>query len=88
MYEENNLSKLIKNIKWAVSFYYNKMRWFTQKWNWVQNKIWARWFSKTYLDSEEHWQKAINYTLENHQKHEIKSIYQLVNRGFQPFENQ
>jgi REP element-mobilizing transposase RayT len=81
-YEENNLSKLIKNIKWAVSFNYSKLKWFSKKWDWVQNKIWARWFSITYLDTDEHYERAINYTKENHDKHWIKSIYQFVNRGF------
>ena len=82
MYEENNLSKLIKNIKWAVSFKYSKLKWFTKSWDWVQNKIWARWYSITYLDNDEHYSKAIKYTLDNHIKHEINNIYQLVNRGF------
>ena len=80
MYEEDNLSEFIRKIKWAVSFQYSRIKEFWEKWEWRQNKIWARWFSKTYLDTEEHLEKAIKYTLENHNKHEIKSIYQLVNR--------
>lgn len=82
MYEENNLSEFIRKIKGSVSFNYSKIKKFSEKWGWRQSKIWARWFSKTYLDNDEHYEKAIKYTLENHQKHEIKSIYQLVNRGF------
>jgi len=82
MYEENNFSKLIKNIKWAVSFKYSRIKGFSKSGDWIQNKIWARWYSITYLDDDEHYKKAIKYTLENHQKHEINNIYQLVNRGF------
>lgn len=81
-YEENNLSKLIKNIKWAVSFNYSKLKGFLKKWEWVQNKIWARWFSITYLDTDEHYKKAIEYTQNNHIKHWINNIYKSVNRGF------
>ena len=82
MVEENDLSKIMKNIKWAVSFKYLKLKWFTKSWDWVQNKLWAKSFSKTYLDTDENYEKAIKYTLTNHKKHEINNIYQLVNRGF------
>ena len=81
MYEENDLSEFIRKVKWAVSFEYFKSKKYSEKWLWRQNKLWARGFSKTYLDTQEHYDKAIKYTLENHKKHEIKSIYQLVNRG-------
>ena len=79
IYEENNLSKLIKNIKGSTSFYYSKAKKLTKKWEWIQNKIWAKWFSKTYLDTEEYIEKVIRYTLENHNKHKIENILQLVN---------
>jgi len=79
-YEKNNLSKLIKNIKWSVSFKYSKIKWFSRTWKWVQNKIWAKWYSITYLDTEEHHKKAIKYTLKNHEKHQINNIYHLVNK--------
>lgn len=81
MYEENNLPEFIRKIKWAVSFQYSRIKNFWLLWEWRKNKIWARWFSKTYLDTEEYYEKAIKYTLENHEKHEIKNIFQLVNRG-------
>lgn len=81
MYEENYLSEFIRKIKWFVSFKYSKIKKFTEKWNWRQSKIWARWYSITYLDNDEHYEKAIEYTLKNHEKHEINNIYQLVNRG-------
>lgn len=42
MYEENNLSKLIKNIKWSVSFKYSRMKWFSKSGDWIQNKIWGK----------------------------------------------
>ena len=74
MVEENDLSKIMKNIKWAVSFKYLKLKWFTKSWDWVQNKLWAKSFSKTYLDTDENYEKAINYTLTNHEKHEINNI--------------
>ena len=74
-YEENNLSKFIQNIKWSVSFYYSKLKWFSKKWEWAQSKLWARWFSITYLDTEEYYEKAIEYTINNHDKHWIKNIY-------------
>ena len=82
IYEEKNLSKLIKNIKWTVSFNYSKLKECSKKWEWAQSKIWAKWYSITYLDTEEYYNKAIEYTINNHDKHWIKSIYQLVNRGF------
>ncbi len=81
MYEENNLSEFIRKIKWWVSFKYCRIKEFWENLWWRQNKIWARWFSKTYLDTEEHYKKAIKYTLENHIKHEIENIYPFVNRG-------
>jgi REP element-mobilizing transposase RayT len=80
MYEESNLSELIQKIKWGVSYEYTKIKKIVNKWEWRKNKIWARWFSKTYLDTEEHFEKAVKYTLDNHKKHEILDIYQLVNR--------
>jgi len=80
MYEENNLSELIRKIKWFVSFRYSREKQFWIEWEWRQNKIWARWYSKTYLDTEEHYEKAIEYTENNHEKHGIKNIYQFVNR--------
>ena len=81
IYEENKLSEFIRKIKWWVSFQYSRIKKFSWKWEWRQNKIWARWFSKTYLDTEEHYEKAIKYTLENHEKHNNKNILQFVNRG-------
>ena len=81
MYEENNLSEFIRKIKGSISFQYSRIKKFWEKWEWRQNKIWARWFSKTYLDTEEHYEKAIKYTLENHSKHEINNILHSVNRG-------
>ena len=87
MYEENELSEFIRKVKGSVSFNYSKMNNFTETWDWRQNKIWARWFSKTYLDTEQHYEKSIKYTLENHNKHNILNIYPLVNRGLEPFEN-
>lgn len=80
MYEENNLPELIRKIKWGVSYDYTKIKNLINKWEWRKNKIWARWFSKTYLDTEEHFEKAVKYTLDNHKKHEVLDIYQLVNR--------
>ena len=81
MYEENELSEFIRKIKWAVSFRYSRDKGFSKKWEWRWNKIWARWFSITYLDTDEHYEKAIKYTLENHNKHENSNIYPFVNRG-------
>lgn len=80
MYEENDLSELIRKIEWFVSFKYSREKQFWIEWEWRKNKIWARWYSKTYLDTQEHYEKAIEYTENNHEKHEIKNIYQLVNR--------
>jgi REP element-mobilizing transposase RayT len=79
-YEENNLEKLIKNLKWYVAFKFLHLKWFTKSWEWFQNKLWARSFSKTYLDTDEHLKKAITYTLENHNKHEIDDLYKYVSR--------
>ncbi len=81
MYEENDLSKFIWILKGAISFNYSKIHNFTESWDWRKNKLWARWFSKTYLDTEKHYEKAIKYTLENHNKHEIDNILPFVNRG-------
>ena len=80
MYEENNLSEFIRKIKWYVSFKYTRIKKFWESWEWRKNKIWAKWFSKTYLDTDEHLEKAIKYTIDNHNKHEIKNILQLVNK--------
>ena len=81
VYEENDLSNLIKNIKWSVSFQYSRIKGFSEKWEWSQTKIWARGFSITYLDTQEHYEKALNYTISNHEKHWIENIFNLVNRG-------
>lgn len=48
----------------------------------IQTKIWARWFSITYLDDDEHYYKAIQYTKNNHNKHLIDNILPFVNRWF------
>jgi len=81
MCEESELSEFIRKLKWAVSFKFLREKWFSKSWDWRNNKLWSRWFSKTYLDTEEHLEKAIKYTLENHEKHEIENILPLVNRG-------
>ncbi len=79
--EEYDLAELVRKLKAAVSFRYSKIKKYTQKWEWRQSKIWARWYSKTYLDIDEHYNKAVKYTLENHTKHNIDSIYITLNRG-------
>ena len=81
MYEENDISEFIRKIKGGVSFEYSKIKKFSENWEWIQNKIWARWFSNTYLDTDEHYEKAIEYTLSNHIHHKISNIYPFVNRG-------
>lgn len=78
-YEEEELSTLIQKIKWFVSFQYSRKKEYSNSGDGRQNQIWAKWYSKTYLDTQEHYQKAIKYTLENHNKHEIPSIYDSVN---------
>jgi len=81
MYEDNDLSEFIRKLKWAVSFKFLREKWFSKSWDWRANKLWSRWFSETYLDNDEHIEKAIKYTLENHNKHKIENILQHVNRG-------
>ena len=80
MYDDKKLSKFIWQIKWGVSFEYSRLKKISKSWDWKAVKIWAKWFSKTFLNNEEHYEKAINYTLENHIKHEIKSIFPQINR--------
>ena len=76
MYDDEKLSKFIWELKWWVSFEFLRTKNISEKWDWKINKLWAKWFSKTFLNNEEHYEQAIEYTLENHKKHEIKSIYQ------------
>jgi REP element-mobilizing transposase RayT len=76
MYDDEKLSKFIWELKWWVSFEFLRTKNISEKWDWKTNKLWAKWFSKTFLNNEEHYEQAIEYTLENHKKHEIKSIYQ------------
>ncbi|MDQ7023708.1 MAG: transposase [Candidatus Gracilibacteria bacterium] len=66
MYKENDLSEFIRKIKGFVSFKYSKIKSFTEKGDGRQNKIWARGYSITYLDNDEHYKKAVEYTLKNH----------------------
>ncbi len=80
MYDEDKLSKFIWELKWWVSFEYLRIKKISEKWDWKLNKLWAKWFSKTYINTDEHYEKAIRYTLENHNKHEIESIYLHINR--------
>ncbi len=80
MYDDEKLSKFIWEIKWWVSFEYLRLKKISKLWDWKWNKIWAKWFSKTFLNNDEHYEKAINYTLENHIKHEIESIFPHINR--------
>jgi len=79
-YDDDKLTEIIRKIKWWVSFQFTKLKKFSEKWNWRQNKVWARWFSKTYLDSEEHFKKAINYVKNNHKKHEVEDILDFVDK--------
>ena len=79
-YEENNVSELVRKIKWFVSFQYSRIKQFWIEGEGRKNKIWAKWYSKTYLDSEEHYEKALIYTINNHEKHEITNILPLVNK--------
>jgi len=80
-YDPAMLADLVQKIKWGVSFQYTWLKNIQEPWEWRKNKIWARWYSMTYIDSEEHFSKAIHYTLNNHIKHEIEDIYPYVNRG-------
>ena len=74
LYDEEKLSKFVWEIKWAVSFEFSRLKQFSEKWLWKWNKVWAKWFSKTFINTDEYYEKAIQYTLENHKKHEIESI--------------
>ena len=42
MYEENNLSELIRKIKWFVSFKYSREKEFWTEWEWRQNRLYKR----------------------------------------------
>ncbi len=75
LYEEEKLSKFIWKIKWGVSFEFSRVKRYSEQWFWKWNRIWAKWFSKTFLNTDEHYEKAIDYTLENHKKHKIENIY-------------
>ncbi len=74
LYDEEKLSKFVWEIKWWVSFEFSRIKRYSEQWFWKWNKIWAKWFSKIFLNTDEHYEKAIDYTLENHKKHEIESI--------------
>ena len=74
IYDDEKLSKFIWEIKWAVSFKFSKIKNFSNKWDWKWIKIWAKSFSSTFLNDWESYEKAINYTLENHTKHNIENI--------------
>ena len=80
IYDEDKLSKFIWELKWWISFKYLRIKEISEKWDWKWNKLWAKWFSKTYINTDEHYEKSIEYTLNNHEKHEIKSIYPYINR--------
>jgi REP element-mobilizing transposase RayT len=77
LYDENKLSKFIWEIKWWVSFEFSRLKNFSKIWDWKWNKIWAKWFSKTFLNTDEHYEKAIDYTINNSEKHNIENIIPL-----------
>ena len=74
LYDEEKLSKFVWEIKWWVSFDFSRLKSFSEKWFWKGTKIWAKWFSKTFINTDEHYEKAIDYTLNNYEKHNIKNI--------------
>ena len=47
----------------------------SEKWNWRQVKIWAKHNSKTIIRNEEHLNTSIKYVLNNHIKHDVKTIF-------------
>ncbi len=80
-YWEKQLPELIRKIKWGVSFNYCRKNNISQSWDGKINKLWARWYSTTFINTEEQFYKAIEYTKNNHIKHDIENIYPEINRG-------
>jgi len=80
MYDDEKLSKFVWEIKWWVSFEYLRNKKISEIWNWKWNRLWAKWFSKTFLNTDEYYEKAIEYTFNNSEKHWIESIYRQINR--------
>ena len=68
------ISLLIQNLKWYSSFMFSKKYNFSKKGKWKQTKIWAQWYSITYLNTQNHLDKAIEYTISNHDKHKLENI--------------
>ena len=73
--EEENIPEIIRNLKWYSSFMLSRYLRLSEKWNWRQVKIWAKHNSKTIITNEEHLNTSIKYVLNNHIKHDVKTIF-------------
>lgn len=72
--DQKELSENIRKLKGYSSIELSRKLKLSVEGQGRQNKIWAKGSSKTFLESEKHFNNAVEYTFENHQKHKIVSI--------------
>jgi len=72
--DEENITGIIRNLKWYSSFMLSRYLKLSEKWEWKQIKIWAKYGSKTFIRDEKHLNSSIEYVLNNHLKHEVESV--------------
>lgn len=71
---EHEIANIIQNLKGYTSFFLGKQLLLSKDKEGRQNKIWAKGSNYSYLDKEKHLLNSIEYTNNNHLKHDIPMI--------------
>ncbi len=72
--EENELDEIVRNLKGYSSYSLSRQLKLSVDSKGRQSKIWAKGYSHTYIDTDEHLQNGIIYINENHKKHGLAPI--------------
>jgi hypothetical protein len=64
----------VRKLKWFSSFKVSKDFLYSDPGEWRQNKIWWKWYSLTYLNTQNHLDTAVKYVNKNHLKHWVENI--------------
>ena len=72
--ENNEIEEIVRKLKWFSSFKISKDFLYSESWVGRQNKIWWKWYSLTYLNTQMHLDTAVKYVNDNHLKHWVENI--------------
>jgi len=78
---EDDLTEIVRKLKGFTSLELGRQLKLSVEDGGRQHRVWAHGFSHTFLDSDEHFAHAVEYTMSNHFKHEVTPLNSALQRA-------